>query len=130
MIFRNAGRGMSGAWFIAGVAVAAAACLAGKAQAADPPAPPAASAAVTEIALPGAPADGLTLDYLAVDRTRKRVWVPAAGTGSVVVIDADTRAVHTVPGFPTAENERNGRKRIVGPSSASIGDGVVYVGNR
>ena len=85
---------------------------------------------VTAIALPGAPQDGLTLDYLAVDRSRNRVWVPAAGTGSVVVIDADTRAVHSVAGFPTKEIERNGRKRLVGPSSATIGDGVVYTGDR
>jgi hypothetical protein len=35
---------------------------------------------VDAIALPGAPADGVALDYLAVDRARHRVWVPAGGT--------------------------------------------------
>jgi hypothetical protein len=122
---------------VAMLAVAAASPAAKPKGAGEPAAPekPAGAAtappaAVTSIALPGAPSDGLTLDYLAVDRARRRVWVPAAGTGSVVVIDADTRAVHAISGFPTAEVERNGRKRIVGPSSATIGDGVVYVGDR
>ncbi|HEX4826051.1 MAG TPA: hypothetical protein VFV19_17265 [Candidatus Polarisedimenticolaceae bacterium] len=85
---------------------------------------------VTSVALPGAPAGGLFLDYLAIDRTRGRAWVPAAGTGSVAVIDAKTGDVKKVDGFKTQEIERNGTKRSVGPTSASVGDGVVYVGNR
>jgi hypothetical protein len=35
-----------------------------------------------------------------------------------------------VDGFKTVERESRGKKRIAGPSAASIGDGVVYVGNR
>jgi DNA-binding beta-propeller fold protein YncE len=85
---------------------------------------------VTSLALPGAPSDGVALDYLAVDRKRKRVWVPAGGTGNAVVVDTQTKAMSLVDKFPTAEVERGGKKRIVGPSSATIGDGVVYVGNR
>ena len=85
---------------------------------------------VTGIALPGAPLDGVSLDYLAADRGRHRVWVPAGGTGGVVVIDTTTRTVRRIGGFRVAEVERNGRKRIVGPSSATVGDGFVYVGNR
>jgi DNA-binding beta-propeller fold protein YncE len=91
---------------------------------------PAAGPDVTEIALPGAPLDGVSLDYLASDRGRHRVWVPAGGTGGVVVIDTETRKIHRIGGFPVAEVERNGRKRIVGPSSATVGSGFVYVGDR
>jgi DNA-binding beta-propeller fold protein YncE len=131
MIVRKERRGVLAAGFVAILAALSPASatseapVAGKAAAATP-----APGAVTDVMLPGAPADGLTLDYLAVDRGRKRVWVPAAGTGKVMVIDADTRTVHAIEGFKTAEVERNGRKRVVGPSSATIGDGVVYVGNR
>jgi DNA-binding beta-propeller fold protein YncE len=83
------------------------------------------------IALPGAPSDGMFMDYLAYDRARHRVWVPAGATGSVDVIDATSGELLTrVEGFPTGEMERHGQTRVVGPSSATVGDGVVYVGNR
>jgi len=99
-----------------------------------PPAPApgstAAGSRVAVLALPGAPSDGVALDYLAIDRARHRVWVPAGGTGSTDVIDTTTRELRQVEKFPTAEVERRGRKRLVGPSSATVGDGVVYVGNR
>ena len=105
--------------------------LAAAAAAPAPAAEPAKDAyTVTAVALPGAPATGLFLDYLAIDRARNRAWVPAGGTGSVAVIDAKTGDLKRVEGFKTQEIERNGTKRSVGPSSASVGDGVVYVGNR
>lgn len=85
---------------------------------------------VYTIALPGAPWDGVFMDYLAYDRARHRVWVPAGNTGSVDVVDTATNQVARVRGFPTAEVERHGTTRTVGPSSATVGDGVVYVGNR
>jgi DNA-binding beta-propeller fold protein YncE len=91
---------------------------------------PATGAEVTSLALPGAPPDGVMLDYLAVDRARHRVWVPAGGTGNTIVIDTKTQEVHRVENFPTAEVERRGQKRRTGPTAASVGDGVVYVGNR
>lgn len=94
------------------------------------PVPTTANARPTFIALPGAPSDGVWLDYLAVDRGRHRLWVPASGTGNTLVIDTRTQEMHRVEKFPTAELERRGRKRIVGPTSATVGDGVVYVGNR
>src|SRR5262245_60288467 len=53
-------------------------------SAAAPASPGAPSASVSAIALPGAPAEGVALDYLAVDRGRHRVWVPAGGTGNTV----------------------------------------------
>jgi hypothetical protein len=85
---------------------------------------------VHSIALPGAPAEGVFMDYLAYDRAHHRVWVPAGNTASVDVLDVTSDRVARVDGFPTAEVERRATKRTVGPSSATVGDGVVYVGNR
>ncbi len=83
------------------------------------------------IALPGGTADGVFIDYLLYDPRTKAVWVPAGNTGSVDVIDTATGKLTRIDGFPTQEMERRGRKRVVGPSSATLGgDGVVYVGNR
>ncbi|MFI5183244.1 MAG: YncE family protein [Vicinamibacteria bacterium] len=85
---------------------------------------------VTPLALPGAPEGGVSLDYLAVDRATGRVFVPAGGTGNVAVIETKTNEIRPIDKFPTAEVERRGQKRIIGPSSATVGDGFVYVGNR
>ncbi|MFI5398300.1 MAG: hypothetical protein ACHQ9S_22415 [Candidatus Binatia bacterium] len=85
---------------------------------------------VHSVALPGAPPGGVFMDYLAYDRAHHRVWVPAGNTGSVDVVDAANDRVTRVEGFPTAEMERYGTRRTVGPSAATVGDGVVYVGNR
>ena len=81
------------------------------------------------IALPGANG-AVALDYFAYDPVTGKVWVPASNLGSVVVIDEKTDAVSQVAGFKTGEVERRGRKVTLGPTAASIGDGVVYVGNR
>ena len=81
------------------------------------------------ISLPGATGT-VALDYFAYDRATGKVWVPASNTGSVDVIDEATDAVSGITGFPTGEIERRGRKITVGPTAASIGDGVVYIGNR
>src|SRR2546430_15198841 len=84
---------------------------------------------VKPIILPGA-TGAVALDYFAHDRARGKVWVPASNTGSVDVIDGNTDAVRQITGFPTGEIERRGRKITVGPTAASIGDGVVYIGDR
>ena len=102
----------------------------GLAAAEQPTAPAAAPFELTPLALPGAPSDGVLLDYLVVDRARHRVWVPAGGTGNVCVIDTRTQELKAIDKFATAEVERRGKKRMVGPSSATVGDGFVYVGNR
>src|SRR5205807_8421073 len=81
------------------------------------------------IALPGANGP-VTLDYFAYDPATRKLWVPASNLGSVAVIDEKTDAVSQITGFKTGEIERRGQKRIVGPTSATIGDGVVYIGNR
>ncbi len=110
------------------------AAASGEKPASAPPVPapssPEPSFVVTSLALPGAPADGVMLDYLAFDHARHCVWVPAGGTGSADVIDTKTQEIRRVEKFPTTEVERRGKKRMVGPSSATVGDGVVYVGNR
>jgi len=96
-------------------------------------APAAASSppSVRGIALPGAPAaGGVLMDYIAYDRAHDRVWVPAGDTGSVDVLEVKSLKVTRIEGFPTTEVERRGRKRTVGPSSATVGEGLVYVGNR
>src|SRR5205085_5941048 len=69
-------------------------------------------------------------DYFAYEPATGKIWVPASNTGNVAVIDQKTDAVTPIAGFKTAEIERRGGKRVVGPTSATIGDGVVYVGNR
>ncbi len=93
-----------------------------------PPQPP---QRISTIALPGAGSDGVALDYLMFDSHTSTVWVPAANTGSVDVVDTATRHVHQIDGFPTKEVKRDdGRTRRLGPSSAAFGDNVVYVGNR
>src|SRR5438067_926194 len=81
------------------------------------------------IALPGATGP-VGLDYFAYDSASGKVWVPASNLGSVVVIDEKTDAATQITGFKTGEIERRGQKRTVGPTAASIGDGVVYIGNR
>lgn len=85
---------------------------------------------VHSLALPGAPPGGVTMDYIAYDRGHQRVWVPAGNTGSVDIVDVASGKISRVEGFATKEIERNGRKRTMGPSSATVGKGVVYVGNR
>src|SRR5437868_2529055 len=84
---------------------------------------------VKPIILPGA-TGAVSLDYFAYDRATGKIWVPASNTGAVDVIDEKTDAVSQIAGFPTGEIERRGKKITVGPTAASIGDGVVYIGNR
>src|SRR5438067_2710972 len=84
---------------------------------------------IKPLALPGA-TGVVTLDYCAYDHATGRLWVPASNTGSVDVIDEATDAVSQVTGFKTGEVELRGRKVTLGPTAVSIGDGVVYIGNR
>src|SRR6059058_4050692 len=90
---------------------------------------PASDYELKRINLPGA-TGAVALDYFAYDRATGKLWVPASNTGSVDVIDEKTDAVSQITGFPTGEIERNGKKITVGPTAASIGNGVVYIGNR
>src|SRR5215475_1284817 len=81
------------------------------------------------ISLPGA-SGAVALDYFAYDRATGKLWVPASNSGSVDVINEASDAVSRFTGFQTGEIERRGRKIMVGPTAATIGDGVVYIGNR
>jgi DNA-binding beta-propeller fold protein YncE len=89
----------------------------------------AAAAPANSIALPGGPPVGM--DYLAYDAATGRIWVPAGNTGNVDVLDVATGKLTTLGGFATKLASRPGRPaRTVGPSSVTVGDGVVWIGNR
>ena len=90
---------------------------------------PASDYELKPINLPGANGS-VALDYFAYDRATEKLWVPASNTGCVDVIDDKTDAVSQVTGFPTGEIERRGSKITLGPTAASVGDGVIYIGNR
>lgn len=72
----------------------------------------------------------MSLDYLAYDKANGRLWIPAGDTGSVDVLDVASGKLTRIEGFKTAERDIRGKKRVLGPSSATVGDGVVYIGNR
>jgi len=91
---------------------------------------PATSYTVTTIPLPGGGPAGIGMDYLGYDPSTNTVWVPAGNTGSVVLVDASTKKVTPLPGFPSGEMGSGDRKRTVGPSSVTIGKGTVYIGDR
>jgi DNA-binding beta-propeller fold protein YncE len=94
------------------------------------PAPPdAAVVAPKSYALPGA-SGAVTLDLLAYDRPRDQVWIPVGETGSVDVFTIATSSFARVDGFKTMERESHGRKRMMGPSAAAVGEGFVYVSDR
>src|ERR1700733_7987570 len=85
----------------------------------DPPRPPAAPSGPEKLELhalalplPGAAAP-VSLDYLAFEPGRARVWVPVAarGAGSVDVYDTKSGTFARIDGFKTAEREHNGRTR-------------------
>ena len=85
---------------------------------------------VTMLPLPGASPAGITMDYLGYDSATNTVWVPAGNTGSVDVVDAATKQVTQISGFPAGEVGSGNRKRVVGPSSVTFGKGIVYIGDR
>ena len=94
------------------------------------PVSPAPAYTTSKLALPGATADGVGMDYLLYDSHTNAIWVPAGNTGAVDVIDVETGKLTQITGFPTQQVERRGTKRVVGPSAATLGDGVVYIGSR
>ena len=82
------------------------------------------------LALPDHGQGNITMDYIAYDPKTGYVWVPAINIGSVDVVDTGNGSVREISGFATKELEVKGRKRAQGPSGVSIGDGVVYIGDR
>ena len=82
----------------------------------------AAASAATPLKFPGAEPP-VVMDYLAADG--ERVWAPAGNTGKVFVLEGGK--FRSIDGFAT----RKGRSdRLMGPSSVTVGQGAVYVGNR
>ena len=115
-------------------------CSATPVPSAPPPAPPRSASSIAtanvppelaarSVELPGAKGP-VSLDLIAYDRAHGRVWVPVGDTGSVDVFDIGSSAFKRVDGFETTQREMHGQMRTMGPSSATIGDGVAYVGNR
>ena len=90
----------------------------------------AAGPSIHSLALPGATPAGIGMDYIGFDAATDSVWVPAGNTGAVDVISVKNDAIRQITGFPTKEVTFRDRKRTLGPSSVTIGDGMVYVGNR
>jgi DNA-binding beta-propeller fold protein YncE len=82
------------------------------------------------LALPDHGQGNLTMDYIAYDPKTGYVWVPAINVGSVYVVDTGDGSVREISGFAANEVELGGRKRRQGPSGVSVGDGVVYIGDR
>jgi DNA-binding beta-propeller fold protein YncE len=85
---------------------------------------------VRTVALPDHGKGNITMDYIAYDPRTGYVWVPAINIGSVDVLDTSNGSVREISGFATNEVEVRGRKRAQGPSGVSIGDGLVYIGDR
>lgn len=94
----------------------------------------AAPAAVAQLVSKSIPLPGAILpiayDYLAVDRALGRVYLAVSNSGSLDVYDVATATMTKVDGFKTVERDFKGKKRLLGPSSATVGDGIVYVGDR
>src|SRR6202049_4038205 len=72
----------------------------------------------------------VSMDYIAFDPTTNSLWVPGGSTGAVDVGDVPTDKVRQIPNLPTSQVQARGGTRVLGPSGVSIGDGVVYIGNR
>jgi DNA-binding beta-propeller fold protein YncE len=101
------------------------------ASSAAPSAPASGPPHLVSSALPLPGANGpASLDYIFYEPSNARVWVPAGSTGSVDVLDVAAMTFHRIEGFKTAEREGHGKKRTVGPSAGSIGEGFAYIGNR
>ncbi len=85
---------------------------------------------VRTIPLPDNNAGDVSMDYIAYDPAANLVWVPGGNTGAVDVVDLATGNVRQIPNQPTSQVEARGGTRVLGPTAVSIGDGVVYIGNR
>src|SRR5262249_2493910 len=112
---------------LVGVVAAAVLALAASAGAA-----PTAEAAynVHMVPMPVASGGGNSMDYIAFDPSTHLVWGTAGSAGVGAVVDQATDWVRRVEGVVTAEMGTGDGKRIVGPSSVTIGEGTVYVGDR
>jgi len=85
---------------------------------------------VRTLALPDHGKGNITMDYIAYDPATGFLWVPAINIGVVYVVDTSNDSIREIPDFATKEVEFGGRKRTQGPSGVSVGDSVVYIGDR
>jgi DNA-binding beta-propeller fold protein YncE len=85
---------------------------------------------VRTLALPDHGQGNTTMDYIAYDAKTGYVWVPVINIGSVDVVDTSNGKVQEISGFATKQVDFRGRKVTLGPSGVSVGDGVVYIGDR
>jgi hypothetical protein len=72
----------------------------------------------------------VSMDYIAFDSATNSLWVPGGNTGAIDVVAVAKGKVRQILNLPTAEVQARGGTRVLGPSGISIGQGVVYVGNR
>jgi DNA-binding beta-propeller fold protein YncE len=91
---------------------------------------PATNYTVRMLPLPDNGTGDVSMDYIAFDPATNSVWVPAGNTGAVDVVDVATGKVRQIPNLPTSQVQARGGTRVLGPSGVSIGEGVVYIGNR
>ena len=85
---------------------------------------------VHTLALPDNGTGDVSMDYIAFDAATNSLWVPGGNTGAVDVVDVTIGKVRQIPNLPTSRVEARGGTRVLGPSGVSIGEGVVYIGNR
>ena len=85
---------------------------------------------VRTLPLPDNGTGDVSMDYIAFDSATNSLWVPGGNTGAVDVVDVATGKVRQIQNLPTAEVQARGGTRVLGPSGVSIGEGVVYIGNR
>src|SRR5579862_6218596 len=90
----------------------------------------ASSYAVHTLPLPDNGTGDVSMDYIAFDPATNSLWVPGGNTGAVDVVDVATRKVRQIPNLPTSQVQARGGTRVLGPSAVSIGEGIVYIGNR
>ena len=85
---------------------------------------------VRTLALPDKGTGDVSMDYIAFDPATNSLWVPGGNTGAVDVVDVATGKVRQIPNLATSQVQARGGTRVLGPSAVSIGEGVVYIGNR
>jgi hypothetical protein len=85
---------------------------------------------VRTLPLPDNGTGDVSMDYIAFDPATNSLWVPGGSTGAVDVVDVATGKVRQIPNLPTSQVQARGGTRVLGPSGVSLGDGVVYIGNR
>jgi DNA-binding beta-propeller fold protein YncE len=85
---------------------------------------------VQTLPLPDNGTGDVSMDYIAFDPDTNSLWVPGGNTGAVDVVDVARSQVRQISNLPTSQVQARGGTRVLGPSGVSIGEGVVYIGNR